>query len=61
MARVDFFCNPWPWPETFCPVAVTDPEIHPKNKAQSAQSPFVYERSTTFNKKMNPERDFKNW
>ena len=56
------FCNPGrPWHGTSCPVAVTDPATHSKNKAQPAQNPFFYKTSATFERKMKIEKDFKNW
>ena len=54
------FCNP-DWPGTACPVAVTNPANHPKNKARPAQSPFFYKTSVTFERKMKVESDSKNW
>ena len=36
------FCNPnHQWPETSYPITVTDSATHPKNRARSAQSPFL--------------------
>ena len=39
----------------------SDPANHSHNKAQPAQSPFVYEPSATFKRKLKVEKDFKNW
>ena len=56
-----FFCNAdRPWPETSCPVAVTNPTAHPKNKPQPAQSQFFYASSIIFKAKMKVQKDFKN-
>ena len=54
MARSDFFAartahGPEP------------PAQHPQNKARSTQSPFFYESSATFKRKLKVERELKNW
>ena len=62
MAWADFFATRFALgPEPLAQVTVTDPATQPKDKARATHSPFFYERLTTFNRKMEFERDFKNW
>ena len=48
-----------PWLKTSCPVVITNPPTHPKNKAWPAQYPFFYESSITFEEKLKVQRDSK--
>ena len=55
MARVDFFAARNLLPNS----GNSDPANHPQYKARPAQSPFFYEPSATFKRKLKVEREFK--